>query len=180
MKKYILFLLLVSTLCIDSALCQTDYFEVLNKIQIDIKKDKVSFKEMVFLVENTYNDGSINRANFDSDISYLVQLIKENQSLNLLKYEGKDKVVISKYAAIFKTMALDSVSFLIKDSKKYLQVLPFKYDFDDVFGENRYECLLKNIGSHLTRNHLAVEDAHLKTTTKGKLFADAIAADLFV
>lgn len=48
------------------------------------------------------------------------------------------------------------------------------------YGKDRFEYLLKHAQPHLMRNHVEVENDFLKTTLEGKLFADAIAADLFV
>ena len=48
------------------------------------------------------------------------------------------------------------------------------------FGEDKHHMVLKTANSHIQRNHLALEDHHLKTTSSGKLLADGIAADLFV
>ena len=48
------------------------------------------------------------------------------------------------------------------------------------FGEDRYEYVIKSARPHLNHHHLTVENNHLKTTTKGKLLADGIAADLFL
>lgn len=48
------------------------------------------------------------------------------------------------------------------------------------FGKDKYEYLITTAQPHLDYQHLAVENDYLKTTTKGKLLADGIAADLFV
>lgn len=48
------------------------------------------------------------------------------------------------------------------------------------FGKDKYEYLLTTAQPHLDYQHLSVENNYLKTTMKGKLLADGIAADLFV
>ncbi len=48
------------------------------------------------------------------------------------------------------------------------------------FGKDKYEFLIKTAEPHLSRHHLTFENNYLKTTMKGKLLADGIAADLFV
>lgn len=48
------------------------------------------------------------------------------------------------------------------------------------FGENMYTQLMQSMEKYKQSQHLVIEDNHLKTTNKGKLLADGIAADLFV
>ncbi|WP_018614183.1 radical SAM family heme chaperone HemW [Segetibacter koreensis] len=48
------------------------------------------------------------------------------------------------------------------------------------FGKDKYEYLINTARPHLNHHHLTIENDYLKTTTKGKLLADGIAADLFV
>ncbi|GEO10669.1 coproporphyrinogen III oxidase [Segetibacter aerophilus] len=48
------------------------------------------------------------------------------------------------------------------------------------FGKDKYDTVLKTAHSHLTSQHLALENNFLKTTASGKLLADGIAADLFI
>lgn len=48
------------------------------------------------------------------------------------------------------------------------------------FGEDKYEDLVKTARNHVNYSHLTIENNYLKTTAKGRLFADGIASDLFV
>lgn len=48
------------------------------------------------------------------------------------------------------------------------------------FGNDKYEYLIKTAQPQLDYQHLTVENDYMKTTTKGKLLADGIAADLFI
>jgi oxygen-independent coproporphyrinogen-3 oxidase len=53
-------------------------------------------------------------------------------------------------------------------------------DVKQNFGEEKYMHLIESARHHLNREHLTIEDDHLKTTTEGMLLADGIAADMFV
>lgn len=52
--------------------------------------------------------------------------------------------------------------------------------FKSKFGEKKFHELQKNIQKHLGRNHVVAKENHYILTEEGNLFADGIAADLFL
>ncbi|MDR2065005.1 MAG: hypothetical protein LBP85_04780 [Prevotellaceae bacterium] len=95
-------------------------------------KEPVSFINAVFLTEDAYYDGYLNTDVFDDELSALIHVITYISNPELITYEGKDKEVISKHAAIFKVLT-DSI-FIEIDSANTLIHLPFAYDFEDTWG----------------------------------------------
>lgn len=50
----------------------------------------------------------------------------------------------------------------------------------DTFGTKNHNTLLQGLAPHITQQHLVIDGDFVRTTTKGKLYADGIAADLFI
>jgi oxygen-independent coproporphyrinogen-3 oxidase len=55
-----------------------------------------------------------------------------------------------------------------------------KSAFSDLFGEDQYLSLLRNISKHIKGGSVAENDQAFALTKEGKLFADGIASDLFI
>jgi CarboxypepD_reg-like domain len=95
-----------------------------------------SFKKSVLLVENTFLDREINKLQIQRSIDSIIYLTKIIEKIGNLIYDKKDKKTIQKYAAIFKVMT-DTISY--NSANRQYVSLPFRYDFDDVFGEKKWE-----------------------------------------
>ena len=118
---------------------QVRYENVLTNLKNMLQDTKkVSFKNAVFEVENVYRDGELNIDSFQSDISYLIKLANFNEQVYKIQYDKKDKDLVQKWSSIFKTIT-DTLSFRSSKDSNVYQLLPFRYDFDDIFGEKKWE-----------------------------------------
>jgi len=100
--------------------------------------DAYNFKNAVLSVENAYHNGELNFENIDFEIEALKNfslIIKENRKL---KYNARDKDKISTYSAVFSVMN-DSIPIHVKGEE--LTYVPFTYDFDDPFGNKKWESM---------------------------------------
>ncbi|MCL1937503.1 MAG: hypothetical protein FWF52_03790 [Candidatus Azobacteroides sp.] len=93
----------------------------------------LSFKDAVWATENAYWDDRLDIKAFNQEIEFLVQLCDIISNSELITYAGKDKDIVTKHAALFKTL-MDTVSLPI-DSTRMLFHLPYTYDFDDPTGQ---------------------------------------------
>lgn len=107
--------------------------DLLGIIQGDCKNKP--FKKAVWIVESTYNS-KLKTSEFNIDIDLLKDLVAFNLIRKNLKYDGKDRDLIEKYAAIY-TAIVDTV--ILKSQSDSFTYLPFRYDFDDVFGGKSWE-----------------------------------------
>lgn len=98
---------------------------------------KLSFKEAVFTVENAYLNGTLDTVSLNNRIDFLKNLSIQVRQNGKLKYQGKDKERMHKYASIFRVMK-DSVLLVNQDGQKFVH-LPFTYDFQDVFGLQNWQ-----------------------------------------
>lgn len=110
----------------------------------------LSFKKAVFSVENAYFDNQLSEQAFEKNINFLLKLVKAKQKS--LNYSDKDGDVVAQHAAIFKIM-MDTT--LILDKQDTLRFLPFRYDFDDVFGQKDWSTMFvtKLIATHKGNCH---------------------------
>jgi hypothetical protein len=97
-------------------------------------EEPLSFINAVFLTEDACYDGHLNSDVFNQELKLLLQAISYISTPSLIEYEGKDKEIINKHAAIFKVLT-DSI-FIKIDSANTLAHLPFAYDFEDAWGHN--------------------------------------------
>ena len=112
---------------------QEDYeyaFEQLNCMLEETCKS--SFKEAVFIVENTYLSNSLVKERFDKQIEILLDLSKQLIISRELVYDLEDKEEVEKYAALFSVMT-DTIPIRL-DSNRILYHPPFSYDFNDIWG----------------------------------------------
>ena len=89
-----------------------------------------SFKKAVFMVEKGF-DNTLSEQDFNEEIEVLKDLSLIRLKDHLL-YDKKDSAIIKKYAAIFKTIT-DTTKIQI--GSQTFNFFPFRYDFDDIFGD---------------------------------------------
>jgi hypothetical protein len=132
MRTYHLILLLWSLMIATSAISQVEYSNALFSLDSMLSgKKQPIFKDAVYLTENCYSE--IDRGYFNDNIQALLLLTKLNKQNYSIIYKGKDSVTVNSYAALFKTMTDTTVVLLPNDTNKY-QLLPFRYNFNDIFG----------------------------------------------
>lgn len=98
---------------------------------------EIDFKRAVFVTENAYAGGGLSYASYNENIRFLTSLCKNIAEQNPIIYSEADKAEVNKYAAVYRLMT-DTVRFDVNDSS-WFQTKPFEYDFDDFWGERRWE-----------------------------------------
>lgn len=96
-----------------------------------VNENKYSFKKAVFSVENAYLNGELDTIAVNNQIKVLTNLCKSLIQDRFLAYVENDKENVNKWASVYQVMC-DSISIVI-EGKEY-KYIPFRYDFDDVFG----------------------------------------------
>lgn len=91
------------------------------------------FKDAVFIVENTYYGGELDQSYFNAHIDYLTTLVQSVIATDNLIYNGQDREAMKKNAALFQVMC-DTLP--IHDGDSIYTHLPFRYDFDDIWGHS--------------------------------------------
>lgn len=92
-----------------------------------------SFKRAVFITENAYMNNTLDYNAFNQTISFYADLCAKVAKQGKLAYNESDIEKVKKYWAVFLLMT-DSIPFAI-DSSRYFVTKPFKYDFEDFWGE---------------------------------------------
>jgi hypothetical protein len=131
MRQILLFILSLAWV---NASAQQQYeiaFNELNGMLTD--SIAVSFKRAVYVTENAYLDNQLNYDEFDKHIKLLAGRCFLIFQQSDLVYNGNDKDVIKKYAAVFRLMT-DTMKFY-KNEKDFYSTIPYKYDFEDFFGD---------------------------------------------
>jgi len=95
-----------------------------------------SFKRAVFIAENTFLNNELDYTTFCKLIDEFEYLIRKVIESKELLYNKEDKKKMSIHAAIF-TLMTDTLPILI-DSTRYINHLPFIYDFEDISGEKNW------------------------------------------
>lgn len=90
----------------------------------------LNFKRAVFITENAYLDGKLSYEKFNDVISTYTDMISSYMNTNELIYNGSDYNNVAKNCAIFSFMT--DTTWLTKNLPAHL---PYKYDFNDFFGE---------------------------------------------
>jgi len=113
----------------------------------------LNFKRAVFVTENAYLDDTLKYTDFNQSISSLVETCNLIVSQSDLLYKESDKPIVAKYAAVFKLMT-DSLRFY-QDTSNYYTTIPYKYDFNDVFGERSWSNMfvIKLLATHTGNCH---------------------------
>lgn len=97
-------------------------------------KQQPSFKRAVFVVENAYLDDSLDYNMFNALIDYYKSIAIAYKKANHLKdFNYPDSTQQNLSASLFKIFT-DSIF----DTKHNLVSTPFKYDFEDVFGDDDF------------------------------------------
>lgn len=141
MKKYLqaktttlflLFIWLISgTVKAQSNQFYNDAYQTIDNMVND--KQKYSFKDAVFSVENAYFQGKLDTVKLNNQVRFLTRFAKAVIANRELTYKQSDKDKVSKYAAVYSIMC-QSLPIAVKDT--VVQYKPFHYDFKDVFGHN--------------------------------------------
>lgn len=135
-KKILLFLYfaLYSNSVVHSQNLISVYQQVYSRIDsMLIGHIPLSFKEAVLKSENAYLDNELDFNQFNQTIEVLVGLTEAISSPKLTTYNGLDKDIVVKHAALFKVLT-DTIPIAI-DSTNIFKHIPYTYDFDDMWGE---------------------------------------------
>jgi hypothetical protein len=135
MKKIAIISNLILTFAI-SAYSQYQYDVTFNKLNDMLKSNSVSLKKAVFETENTFLDGKIDYDKFQNDIEFLKGLCLFHEKFDNLIYKGKDSANVKKFSSVFVSMTDTTTIYFTEE--KYVHK-PFRYDFDDIFGEKKWE-----------------------------------------
>lgn len=132
-RKYILGFLFLAVSLSAKAQNQEALFEesLLTLNDMLVNESHYSFKKAVFSVENAYLNGKLDTITVNNQINVLTNLCHSLIEGRFLAYVENDKTDVNKWASVYQVMC-DSIPIIIKD-KEYKYV-PFRYDFDDVFG----------------------------------------------
>ena len=150
LKKLMKKILITAFLLISSmSFAQNYLYEQTYQTLVEMLEDstKYSFKKAVFSVENAYYDGELDTLFIGLELSFLKQLTTNIIKSRNLKYNGRDKSMVAKYAALYSVMT-DSLK-VIRDNENYLYV-PYVYDFDDIWGERDWSKMF--VSKLLTTN----------------------------
>ena len=113
-----------------------------------------NFKDAVFIVENTYFNGELDKEKFNKSIAYLSEIINRWKEVNKLSnYHFSDSMNFHTNYAIFHLLK-DSVKARSVKGTQYIS-LPYKYDFDDFFANRDWSKMFvsKLIASHTGNCH---------------------------
>ena len=113
-----------------------DSFSLLENMLAD--ESNYSFKKGVMSVENAYMDGRLDTVFFNKEIRLLTGLCHSLIDSRFLAYVEADKKDVNKWASIYQVMC-DSIPIIIED--KQYQYVPFRYDFNDVFGNQDLQSM---------------------------------------
>lgn len=106
-------------------------FSILDEMIED--KTPIDFKKAVYLVENSFLEGSLSYKNYCEAIDYYNLLCEGLLNTRDLKYDESDKQQVSVYAAVF-TVMKDTVP-IEAENGNIVYNLPLTYDFEDITGE---------------------------------------------
>jgi hypothetical protein len=131
----ILFLVISTNSSSQSALFDNSY-GLLNDMLTG--KQNVSFKKAVLSTENAYLDGKLDTTKVNKELNNLKHISLELVQNRFLYYPEKDKETVNKWASIFQVIC-DTIR--IESAGRMYKYLPFRYDFNDVFGHTNSESL---------------------------------------
>jgi hypothetical protein len=93
----------------------------------------LSFKDVVFAIENVYCNDTLDIKALNQEIEILTQLTNIVSDTELITYIEKDKNFVTKHAALFSVITDNHVIPL--DSTHIFVHEPYTYDFDDPMGQ---------------------------------------------
>lgn len=96
----------------------------------------MSFKDAVFLTENAYTDNQYSYESYNDRIKFLADKCRKIASAGSLIYHESDRHLVETYASVFRLMT-DTIRFY-QDSISYYETYPYRYDFDDFWGERNW------------------------------------------
>jgi hypothetical protein len=114
----------------------SDAYETIDNMLAD--KQKYSFKEGVFSVENAYYQGKLDTVELNNKINFLKHFCNVLLKNRKLSYTEKDEAKVNKYATIYSVLCQATPVIMGNDTIRYK---PFTYDFDDVFGNKEFSNL---------------------------------------
>jgi hypothetical protein len=129
-----------------------EYENSFTKLDSILKNNK-SFKDAVFIVENTYYSDSLNKSDFNKKILYASSIVKSWNSFNRLKgYHNLDSNNFQNNFAIYHF--LKDTTKLMVENKEYYH-LPYTYDFTDFFGQENWSNMFvtKLLSTHKGNCH---------------------------
>jgi len=147
MTKYLLrifasFVLICSCFVSRTSACPNDdsgkraYDSAFSEIESMLHTNQLSFKKAVFAVENAFFYDTLSYDLFQDKIQYLAFLVKEQyKSISLNSYSAADSDMVRKNLAIFEVLK-DTCKIIGSGKTRYH--LPFTYDFDDFFGNEKW------------------------------------------
>lgn len=115
---------------------QSEYESAFIHFKTGLRDSSLKFKNAVFITENAFNQNSLKFSDFQENINFYSSLVNQRFKNDSLQYEKKDKQKIRKYAALFRVFT-DTTKILVQNHTYFN--LPFRYDFDDIFGEKRWD-----------------------------------------
>ena len=127
----LIWLLISGTAKAQSNQFYNDAYQTIDNMLED--KQKYSFKDAVFSVEEAYYQGKLDTMALNKEIEFLKKFAESILESRDLEYKEVDKEKVSKYSAVYSTMCR-SLPIAVKDT--IIQYKPFEYDFTDVFGHN--------------------------------------------
>lgn len=113
-----------------------DSFSLLENMLAD--ESTYSFKKGVMSVENAYMNGRLDTVSFNKETKLLTSLCHSLIDSRFLAYVENDKKDVNKWASVYQVMC-DSIPIIIED--KQYQYIPFRYDFNDVFGNQDLQSM---------------------------------------
>lgn len=111
-------------------------FSLLSNMLAD--ENSYSFKKAVFSVENAYLEGKLDTININQQIRFLSNLSNSLIENRFLAYLEKDKSTVEKWASVYQVIK-DTI--IISQNDSLYKYIPFRYDFNDVFGHKTRENL---------------------------------------
>lgn len=139
---YLLLLVIIPSIGLSQKF-DTSYEIAYQQLEEMLSSNKaISFKEAVFIVENTFYDNTIYYTDFDHRIQLLVELAKEWLQANPLKaYPYADSLNMAKNVSIYKILK-DTVFIQPEHAESMYAHLPYSYDFDDFLAQNHWDKML--------------------------------------
>lgn len=154
MKLTALALILISVTCPAQNTAQGLYDAAYSELK-DMLEDRtpINFKRAVYVTENAYLNNTVDFSKFNEQIQWLSSKCLLVSKQGGLIYTESDREQVSKYAAVFKIMT-DTIKFY-QDTDKYYSSVPFKYDFEDFFGDKDWRKMFvtKLLATHTGNCH---------------------------
>lgn len=139
-RKYILGVLFLAVSLSARAQNQETLFEksLLTLNDMLVNENHYSFKKAVFSVENAYLNGKLDTIETQREINLLARLCRGLIKNRFLAYVENDKENVNKWASVYQVMC-DSIPIVIGDQE--YEYIPFRYDFNDVFGNQELSSM---------------------------------------